>query len=57
MPGCMQYSLHSMLEEVAKAWQFGVRSFVCFPKISRHLKSNNAEEAYNPDGIVPRAIR
>ncbi len=57
MPGCNRYSLVYMLEEVAEAWQFGIRQFICFPKIDDHLKSNNADEAYNPDGIVPRAIR
>jgi porphobilinogen synthase len=30
---------------------------ILFPKIADHLKSNYAEEAYNPDGLVPRAIQ
>merc|ERR1712129_590856 len=34
----------------------GVRSFVIFPKVPDKLKSNRGEEAYNPSGIVPRAL-
>jgi porphobilinogen synthase len=30
---------------------------ILFPKIADHLKSNYAEETYNPDGLVPRAIQ
>merc|ERR1712127_783452 len=38
------------------AWQYGVRSFVIFPKVPDKLKTNRGEEAYNPSGIVPRAL-
>ncbi len=57
MPGCKRHSLSSMLKEVAEAWQFGIRQFTCFPKIDARLKSDTADEIYNPDGIIPRAIR
>ena len=33
-----------------------MRSFVLFPKVDDNLKSNRGEEAYNPSGIVPRAV-
>ena len=45
-----------MLAEAKDAWQYGVRSFVLFPKVDDNLKSNRGEEAYNPNGIVPRAV-
>ncbi len=32
-------------------------SFILFPKVDEKLKSNYAEEAYNPNGIVPRAVQ
>jgi delta-aminolevulinic acid dehydratase/porphobilinogen synthase len=35
---------------------YGIKSFVLFPKISESLKSNYAEESYNPNGLIPRAI-
>lgn len=28
-----------------------------FPHVPTHLKDNLGKEAYNPDGLVPRAIR
>ena len=54
MPGCERHSLDSMVAEAKDAWQYGVRSFVIFPKVPDKLKTNRGEEAYNPDGIVPR---
>jgi porphobilinogen synthase len=38
-------------------FRFGIKSFILFPKIPDNLKSNFAEESYNPDGIVPTAIK
>lgn len=35
----------------------GVKSFVLFPKVHDNLKSVYGEEAHNPNGLVPRAIR
>jgi porphobilinogen synthase len=57
MPGCERHTLDSMLREVGESFALGVRSFVLFPKVPDHLKSEIGEEAYNPDGIVPRAVR
>lgn len=57
MPGCERHSLESMVAEAVDSWQYGVRSFIVFPKVDDKLKSNRGEEAYNPDGIVPRAVR
>lgn len=37
MPGCLRHSLPHMLKEVEEAWQFGVRTFVVFPKVSLAL--------------------
>jgi porphobilinogen synthase len=34
-----------------------VRSFILFPHVPPSLRSNWGEEAYNPDGLVPRAVR
>ena len=56
MPGCERHSLQSMVAEAKDAWQYGVRSFVLFPKVPDAVKTNRGEEAYNPNGIVPRAV-
>ena len=57
MPGCQRHTLASMLKEVGEALELGVMSFVLFPKVDDALKTNLACEAYNPEGIVHRAIR
>lgn len=57
MPGCERHSLDSMVREVGEAYDLGVKTFVLFPKVPDELKTNLGVEAYNPDGIVHRAIR
>ena len=57
MPGCQSHSLDSMLREVGESMALGVKTFVLFPKVADELKTNLGVEAYNPNGIVPRAIR
>jgi porphobilinogen synthase len=57
MPGCLRHSLDSMLREVGEAYNVGVRTFVLFPKVPDNLKTNLGVEAYNPEGIVPRALK
>lgn len=56
MPGCDRHSLSSMVAEAKDAYKYGVKTFVIFPKVPDALKSNRGEEAYNPNGIVPRAV-
>jgi len=56
MPGCERHSLASMVAEAKDAYKYGVRTFVVFPKVPDTLKTNRGEEAYNPNGIVPRAV-
>jgi porphobilinogen synthase len=57
MPGCVRHSLDSMLSEVGESMALGVKTFVLFPKVADELKTNLGVEAYNPEGIVPRAVR
>jgi porphobilinogen synthase len=57
MPGCERHTLDSMLREVGESFALGVKTFVLFPKVPDELKTNLGVEAYNPNGIVPRAIR
>ncbi|MCB1228686.1 MAG: porphobilinogen synthase [Verrucomicrobiae bacterium] len=57
MPGCQRYGLEGLVREVGEASAVGVKAVVLFPKIEDSLKSPKGEECYNPDGLVPRAIR
>ncbi|MDF2375414.1 MAG: porphobilinogen synthase [Verrucomicrobiales bacterium] len=57
MPGCHRWSLKGLVEEVGRAHEVGVRAVVFFPKIEDSLKTPHGEECFNPDGLVPRAIK
>ena len=57
MPGCHRWSLDGLVREATSAWEAGIRAVVLFPRIADALKTRQAEEAWNPDGLVPRAIK
>ncbi|MEI6675317.1 MAG: porphobilinogen synthase [Verrucomicrobiota bacterium] len=57
MPGVTRWSLDGLLREAGAAHALGIPAVVLFPKIEEALKSPLAEECYNDDGLVPRAIR
>ncbi|KAJ4783068.1 Delta-aminolevulinic acid dehydratase [Rhynchospora pubera] len=58
MPGCFRLGWrHGLIDEVYKARDVGVNSFVLFPKIPDALKSPTGDESYNDNGLVPRTIR
>jgi len=56
MPGCERHSVDSVMKEVKFAHSLGVNQFILFPKIPEELKSNTADECYNPDGLVPQVV-
>lgn len=56
MPGCSRWSLDGLMKEVEAAMKVGVRAVVLFPAIEESLKTPAAEEAYNAEGLVPRAV-
>src|SRR5690606_28769899 len=57
MPGCKRWSVEGLVEGASRARDAGVRAVVLFPRIAENLNTPGAEEAWNPDGLVPRAIR
>lgn len=57
MPGVTRWSLDSLVREAGEAHALGIPAVVLFPKIEDGLKTRGAEESYNNEGLVPRAIR
>ena len=57
MPGANRWSIDSLIREVERAWELGIRCVVLFPKIDESLKSEEAEESFNEKGLIPRAIK
>ena len=56
MPGCFRWSGDGLLREVESAQKLGVQAIVLFPAIPDQLKTSQAEESYNPDGLVPKTV-
>lgn len=57
MPGCKRWSPDGLLREVAEAHSLGIGAIVLFPAIDKNLKSTNADECHNDDGLIPQTIR
>lgn len=57
MPGCKRWSLEGLVGEAKSAHELGVPAVVLFPAIADELKTPGGEEAWNPDGLVQRAVR
>ncbi|MCX8145447.1 MAG: porphobilinogen synthase [Azovibrio sp.] len=57
MPGVERQSIDLLLQTAERAVALGIPALALFPVIDTALKSPGAEEAYNPEGLVPRAVR
>ena len=57
MPGVERQSLDGLLVVAERAVRLGVPALALFPVIAPELKSPGGEEAWNPDGLVPRVVR
>lgn len=57
MPGIERFSLDELLHEVEKIVSLKIPAIALFPSINSDLKSNDAKEAYNPEGLISRAVR
>jgi porphobilinogen synthase len=57
MPGIERLSVDLLLETASHASDLGIPAVALFPVIGQELKSLRAEEAFNPDGLVQRAVR
>jgi porphobilinogen synthase len=56
MPGVERQSLDRLLKTAERALSLGVPALALFPVIDAGFKTPGAEEAYNPDGLVPRVV-
>lgn len=57
MPGVSRQSLDHLLNTAEKCLQLGIPALAIFPVIESQLKNLTADEAYNPDGLVPQVVR
>ena len=57
MPGVARVSLDNLLRVAEEAQSLGVPALALFPVVGADKKSAGAEEAWNPDGLVPRVVQ
>ena len=56
MPGVERVSIDQLLKEAEQCVQLGIPAMVLFPVVEAEKKSDDAAEAYNPDGLAQRAV-
>ena len=57
MPGIERLSIDLLLPVAAECAALGIPALALFPVIDPALKTPQAEEALNPEGLVPRTVR
>lgn len=57
MPGVQRQSLDVLLKTAAECVALGIPALALFPVVDSALKSLDAAEAWNPQGLVPRTVR
>jgi porphobilinogen synthase len=57
LPGVQRLSISQLVTDVGEAKALGIPLIALFPVIDPALKTDEAEEAYNPDNLVCRAVK
>ena len=57
MPGIARLTVDRLLGHAEALQALGIPALALFPFIAPEKKDNTAKEAYNPKGLVPRAVR
>ena len=56
MPGIHRQSIDQIIIEAKECFDLGIPAIALFPVIDDSLKSDNASEAFNPNGLIQRTI-
>ena len=57
MPGVTRFALPQLADKAKEVYELGIPAVILFPVIDPSLKDNQASEASNPEGLVPKAIQ
>ena len=57
MPGVQRQTIDVLLKTAKECVKLGIPALALFPVVDASLKSLDAAEAYNPNGLVPRTIK
>lgn len=56
MPGINRLSIDNLLRHAEEAAKFGIPAIALFPYTQPDLRTPDGREAWNPDGLIPRAV-
>ncbi len=57
MPGVERVSIDQLIIEAGQCVELGIPAIALFPVVSADKKSDDASEAYNPQGLAQQAVR
>lgn len=57
MPGIERLSVDLLIEQAKEIFSLGIPAIALFPVVDASLKNLSADEAWNKDGVVQRAVR
>lgn len=57
MPGISRYSVDRLAAEAEAVAAMGIPAIALFPNIDSSKRSLDGAEAYNPEGLIPQAVR
>ena len=57
MPGIKRQSMDLILETAKECFKLGIPAIVLFPVIDTALKTDDAKEAYNKEGLIQRVVQ
>ena len=57
MPGVQRMTVDRLLAQARRCIELRVPAIALFPVIAPSLKTEDARESYNPEGLVPQAVR
>ncbi len=57
MPGVERLTVDALLKQAERCVELKVPAIALFPVVDNKLRTADAGEAFNPDGLAPRAIR
>lgn len=57
MPGIERLSIDQLVAQAVRVAALGIPAVALFPNVDAGLRTPGGEEAWNPDGLIPRAVR
>jgi porphobilinogen synthase len=57
LPGQTRWGIDGLVSQVERARKLGIKAVVLFPRVPEAKKNPTGDEAFNPEGLIPRALK